>query len=472
MSERMSERMSELLQMRPEVFAEQLLTGERSRVMLLAQNAGESPRVSSPEFAGLADFFARDQRDYRDHEAVFLGVGPESRALFGVFIHKTDRGQAQGGVRNSPYHDLEHFLRDGLRLSVLEHFLRDGLRLSVGMGRKCALADLWWAGGKGIIAAPGGANASPNCNPELRECTYREFAQFVTSLRGAYITAEDAGTTPADMEVIYRHTRFATCIPESVGGSGNPSAMTACGVVRAMEAALDFRGLGDLEGKQIAMQGGGNVGTHMIELLFDKGAARVVVAELADERCAELMARFPSHFLEIRKVEPGDQQILGEACDIFCPNALGGVLNPKSIESIRAPIVCGAANNPLLDERRDARRLSERGITYVPDYVANRMGIVACSNEQAGSLRDDPLVLRHLEGERGWENSIYNVTQRILRRAAEAGLSSSEAAEELAEARAHAPHPIWGRRTREIIESLWDEGWAQAPAAASSKAPR
>jgi glutamate dehydrogenase/leucine dehydrogenase len=306
----------------------------------------------------------------------------------------------------------------------------------------------------------------------LRECTYREFAQFVTSLRGAYITAEDAGTTPDDMAVIQRHTRFATCIPERVGGSGNPSAMTARGVIRALEAALDFRQLGGLEGKQLSMQGGGNVGSQMIELLFRMGAARVVVSETSNERCAELMTRYPQHFLEVRHVEMGDRQILAEACDIVCPNALGGVLDAKSIESIRAPIVCGAANNPLLDERRDARHLSERGISYVPDYVANRMGIVACSNEQAGSLPDDPFVLRHLEGETGWKDSIYNVTQRVLRRAAAGKISSTEAAEELADERAQDPHPIWGSRTREIIESLWNQGWASARTATEIKAAR
>jgi glutamate dehydrogenase/leucine dehydrogenase len=356
---------------------------------------------------------------------------------------------------------------------TLEQFLRDGLRLSVGMGRKCALADLWWAGGKAIIAAPRRDAGNQAHDPAARECMFREFAEFVTSLRGVYITAEDAGTTPDDMEVIFRHTRFATCIPESVGGSGNPSAMTAKGVIRAMEAALDYRGMGGLEGKQIAMQGAGNVGGHMIEGLFERGASRVVVSELTEARCADLAQRFPSHFLEVRQVEHGDLNILSEACDIVCPNALGGVLDTKTIDSIHAHIVCGAANNALVDERRDAQHLRERGITYVPDYVANRMGIVACSNEQAGSMIDDPFILRHLEGKdggettehggagTGWENSIYNVTQRILRRADADGISSTEAAEELAEECARVPHPVWGRRTREIIMSLWNEGWAR-----------
>ena len=437
-----------MLELRPEVFAEQLLARAHSRVMVLGGDQGVRPRASDPEFDSLADFFADDPRDFRGHEAVFLGVGPESRALFGVFIHQTHRGQAQGGVRFWPYNDLEQFLRDGLRLAV-------------GMGRKCALADLWWAGGKAIIAAPGETPGSSPGNPAARECIFREFAAFVTSLRGVYITAQDAGTTPDDMEVIFRHTRFATCIPERVGGSGNPSAMTAKGVIRAMEAALDFCGMGGLEGKQIAMQGAGNVGSHMIEGLFERGAARVVVAELGKAQCSHLVSRFPAHFLEMRQVDRGDREILAEPADILCPNALGGVLDAKTIESINAPIVCGAANNMLVDERRDARQLLARGITYVPDYLANRMGIVACSNEQGGNLADDAFILRHLEGESGWDNSIYNVTQRILRRAAQAGISTTEAAEELAEERAGVPHPVWGRRTREIILSLWEGGWAR-----------
>ena len=148
-----------MLELRPEEFAERLLASEHTRVMVLGGSQGEPPRASDPEFDSLARFFGGDQRDFRGHEAVFLGVGRESRALFGVFIHQTHRGQAQGGVRFGPYGDLEHFLRDGLRLAV-------------GMGRKCALADLWWAGGKAIIAAPGEAPGSSPSDPAARECIF------------------------------------------------------------------------------------------------------------------------------------------------------------------------------------------------------------------------------------------------------------------------------------------------------------
>ncbi len=410
--------------------------------MVLGGGNRRGARASDPTFDHLSAYLETGCADRSDHEAVFLAAGPESRALFGAFVHDTRRGQAQGGVRHWQY-------------ASLEAFLRDGLRLAVGMGRKCALADLWWGGGKAIICPP-----EPPRSREERRTLFREFAEFVTSLRGVYITAEDAGTTPHDMEVIHRHTRFATCIPERVGGSGNPSTMTARGVVRAMQAALDHRSLGSLSGKQVAMQGAGNVGAFMIERLFEAGVDGVVASEIDEDRCTVLAERFPGHFLEIRHAQPGDNRILEEPCDILCANALGGVFDAKTVERIRASVVCGAANNPLEDERRDARRMRERGITYVPDYVANRMGIVACSNEQAGSLPRDRYIERHFDGPEGWKHSIYNTTREILERADCDVIATTEASESLADMRAREYHPIWGHRAREIIEALWQEGWA------------
>ncbi|MDP6977651.1 MAG: Glu/Leu/Phe/Val dehydrogenase dimerization domain-containing protein [Myxococcota bacterium] len=434
--------MTNLLEQQPRALVDALLERDVPRVMLLGCGAIVPSRVSDPRFEWLAGFLANPCHEVYDHEALFLAAGTESRALFGAFVHKTQRGQAQGGVRNWNY-------------DTVESFLRDGLRLSVGMGRKCALADLWWGGGKAIICPQ-----DPPRDRDARRTMFREFGEFVTSLRGIYITAEDAGTTPHDMEVIHRHTRFATCIPERFGGSGNPSAMTARGVVRAMQAALDHKGLGDLADKQIAMQGAGNVGSFMIERLFEAGVARVVASEIDEERCRMLAARYPGHFLEIRHARPGDQAIFEEPCDIVCANALGGVYDAKTIERVRATVVCGAANNPLADERRDAQRLRERGITYVPDYVANRMGIVACSNEQAGSLPGDPYVERHFDGPGGWAHSIYNTTRAILEHADREIIATTAASEQLADAATNVPHPVWGHRAHDIIEALWREGWA------------
>ncbi|MCA9684931.1 MAG: hypothetical protein KC457_22300, partial [Myxococcales bacterium] len=128
-----------------------------------------------------------------------------------------------------------------------------------------------------------------------------------TSLRGIYITAEDVGTTPPDLASVFETTRFATCVPPTVGGSGNPSPATAKGVVCAMEAALDHQGKGSLAGKTVAMQGAGNVATYMIDELLARDIGKVVATEISPERCALLRERFAGKPVEIRSSEPGDR---------------------------------------------------------------------------------------------------------------------------------------------------------------------
>jgi len=429
--------MSALLQRTPDEVAAMLRSGGPGRVCFVRDSAG-ALRASDPALQTLGDAIA-GLDDYAAHEAVFLAVGSDTGALFGAFVHRTTRGQAQGGLRHWPYTDFGAYLRDGLRLAA-------------GMGHKCALAGLWWGGGKGIIARQPG---NEWCDAEYRGQLYAEYGRFVTSLRGCYVTAEDAGTTPGDMAVIHRNTRFATCVPRDVGGSGNPSDMTAAGVVCAIRAALHFTGAGGLTDKRIAMQGAGNVGSFMIERLLAEGVAVVVVSEASAEQRELLLDRFSGRPVEIRGIDPGSGDILAERCDVLVPNALGAVLNEKTIPGIRAPIVCGAANNQLADERRDARALADRGIVWVPDFVANRMGIVACSNEHAGSLPGDSVIEQHFDAD--WPDGIEQTTLRILNRARDEGVTTLQAARTMAEVRAGEPHPIWGTRARSIIETLYEE---------------
>jgi glutamate dehydrogenase/leucine dehydrogenase len=429
-----------LVELEPAAFARQLRAAG-GRCWIAWDASAGSARASSPRFQALAELVAAETDRARPHEAVFLAVGPRSQALFAAFVHRTRRGQAQGGVRHWSYPSLADFLRDGLRLSL-------------GMTRKCALAGLWWGGGKGLIARCDESLAS---DPERRRLVYAEFGAFVTSLRGLYVTAEDAGTTPADMAELFRHTRFATCIPPAVGGSGNPSAMTAAGVIEGMEAALDFRGAGPLAGKKVAMQGAGQVGGQLIEALLARGVGEIVAAEVCGPRCAILADRYAGRPVRVRRVWAGDAAILAEPCDVLAPNALGGVLDPKTIASIQAPVVCGAANNPLADEERDDRLLAERDVSFVPDYVANRMGIVACSNEQYGVLGDDPAILRHLD--RRWPDSVYATTRRVLECSRKSGVAPLATAHALADERSDALHPVWGERGARLREALLKEGW-------------
>lgn len=434
--------MTRLLDMTPESFANDLLRHGIHRAWLATNPAAGHVAVSHPILEPLAAFCADPASGYAEHEAVFLAVGPETGALFGAFVHTTTRGMAQGGLRHVPY-------------ATVRGFLRDGLRLSRAMARKSALAGLWWGGGKGVIARqPGDAWQDRS----YRDVLYGEYGQFVTSLRGCFVVAEDAGTNVDDMAAVFGATRFATCIPPAVGGSGNPSVITARGVVVAMEAALDHLGLGPLKGKRVAVEGVGNVGGPMVGFLLERGVASIVAADISEERVAAARKRHADEPVELRLVEPGNHDVLAEPCDIVAPNGLGGVLNAETIPRIQAPIICGAANNQLDDEERDAAALRDRGITFIPDFVCNRMGIVNCANEQYGYPVPDPAIERHLGRE--WEHGIYQATRRVLTLAATEGITTNEAAAALADALAREPHPIWPNRGREIIRTLVEGDWA------------
>jgi glutamate dehydrogenase/leucine dehydrogenase len=433
--------MGRLLDKSPDVLARELRAQAHGRGYLFYRPSTGCIETSHPLLAEIADLLRGGDRDYRHQQAIFLGVGAETGALFGAFLYRTLRGQAQGGLRRWRY-------------ASLEEWLRDGLRLSVAMARKNALAGLWWGGGKGVVADPSDGRAR---DPGFRRTLYREYGAFVSSLRGCYVTAEDVGTSPGDIAEVFRRTRFVTCIPPELGGSGNPSPATAAGVVCAMEAALEFLDAGGLEGKRIAMQGAGQVGAAMIETLLAKGVARVVVSEVSRDRCAGLRERFAGRPVEVRDAEPRDTAILAEPCDVLAPNALGGVLGPETIPGLRTRLVCGAANNPLVDDDRDDKALADRGILYVPDFVCNRMGIVSCANEAYGSLPEDPAVLRHLD--RDWGGSIWRVTHRILRESRVQGITPVGAANQVADRLVEERHPIWGERARDIVESLVAERW-------------
>jgi glutamate dehydrogenase (NAD(P)+) len=423
-----------------EAFAERLAR-EGGRAFIVRNPKTEALEASHSMLADVVEFLNADRRDHDRHEGVFFEVGRETGALCTAFVHRTRRGQAAGGVRLWPYERLEDLMRDGLRLSQ-------------GMTRKNALAGLWWGGGKGVIGRQSGARHE---DPGYRRVLYREYGELVSSISGCYVTAEDAGTTPADMAVVFAHTRHTTCIPPALGGSGNPSEPTAQGVVCAMEGALDFLRMGTLKGKTIAMEGAGNVAGFMIDQLLARGVARIVASEISRPRLDVLASRQRDSRLELRAVQPGDHSIFDERCDVFAPNALGGSLNPNTILRLRARIVCGAANNQLLDDRRDAAALAERNITYVPDFLCNRMGIVNCANEQYGRVPADPAIERHLG--RDWENSVFVITKRVLQRASDEKVTPAAAARALADELAEQDHPLWPGRARQIMAGLVESRW-------------
>ena len=432
----------DLRSLSPAAFCELLAREGIRRFYLVWDGTAGRVRASHPAVEPLARLLEEDRRDFDHHEGVFVQIAPETGVLQGAFVHRTCRGQGAGGVRYWRY-------------ETVESYLRDGVRLARGMTHKNALAGLWWGGGKGVMARGTGLGSS---DPAVRRRIYEEYGEFITSLQGCYVTAEDVGTSVEDMTAVFRCTRFTTCIPPTVGGSGNPSIPTARGVVRGMEAALKHLGRGTLAGKTVAIQGLGHVGEPLVGFLAEKGVAKIVGSDIDPGR-RELAGRFPGLDLEIRIVERGDNSIVAEPADVVAPCATGGILNPQTISAIRAPVVCGAANNQLEDPERDDVLLQERGVLYLPDFLVNRMGIVNCADEQYGYVADDPRIEKHLGD--AWDNSIFNLSLKVLAEAQRSGRPPARVALDLAEERSREIHPIWGHRGAAIIGSLVRTGWGR-----------
>lgn len=272
-------------------------------------------------------------------------------------VHSTTLGPALGGCRMWHYADT--------RAAVA-----DALRLSRGMTFKSAVAGNPLGGGKGVIALP---DPGPLDEARRRDVLL-DFGEVVDQLQGAYVTAEDVGTSTADMAVIAERTEHVTGL---AGGSGDPSPWTALGVVAAMrEACARTFGTPDLADRSVSVIGLGHVGLRIAELLAADGAELLAYDVVPDRRA-------DAERLGARWVDADTARTA--AVDVLCPCALGGLLDEQTVPDVRAPLVVGAANNQLADDSI-AGLLVERGITWVPDFVANAGGIIniAVELEPAG----------------------------------------------------------------------------------------
>jgi leucine dehydrogenase len=286
---------------------------------------------------------ALSNSDFDDHEQVVMLDEPEKGLRGLICIHSTALGPAMGGCRQAAY-------------PTSAAALSDALRLSRGMSYKNAMAGLPAGGGKAVLY-----NAEPHASRETR---WLAFAEAVESLRGRYITAEDVGTSIADMEIVSRRTRFVAGLPSRAGkAGGDPSIWTALGVFTAMEACLGR----PMSTARIAVQGLGAVGYKLCERLHRAGA-RLVVSDVDQNLTARAMREFGAE-----SVAP--DRIHAASADVFSPNALGSILNEQTIPELGAPTVCGGANNQL-ESPQSGRSLLERGVTYAPDYVVNAGGII------------------------------------------------------------------------------------------------
>lgn len=405
----------------------------------------ESKKVSPSHtvLQPIAEMLMADKRDFDEHEGLFFELDDQTDTILGATVHNTRRGQAAGGVRYWHYGSIEEYIRDGLRLAQ-------------GMTRKNALAGLWWGGGKGVMAQDPEVDVA---EPKNRARIYRKYGEFMTSLNGCYVTAEDVGTSVEDMAEIFFNTRFTTCIPFDKGGSGNPSIPTAKGVVSGIEAALEFLKLGDFSDKTVAVMGAGHVGAPLIRFLFEKGVKKVKAFDISKENIDNLIAENSRMPLEAKVILPGDDTIFSTQCDIFAPCATGAILNPKTIPLLKAKIICGAANNQLEDADRDGPALVARNILYVPDFLTNRMGIVNCANEQYGFVDNDEMIERHFD--KDWEYSIYQTALRVFEDAQKNNQSPAHIANIHADEMARVLHPVFGHRGYKIIASLMQSDWAK-----------
>jgi len=291
----------------------------------------------------------------RGHEqVVFVADAPSGlRAI--IAVHSTALGPSLGGIRFWRY-PSEH------------DAVVDVLRLSEAMSLKAAAAGLDQGGGKAVVLVDD--PDAPRTDAQLRA-----MGRAIDDLGGRYIAAEDVGATPRDMQVIASETPWVTGL-EGPGGSGDPSPMTAYGVVQAMGAVLEeLDGDSTLAGKRVVVDGVGHVGTHLARLLAETGA-RVAVADVNPERVDALVREIGVEALRV-------EHALKEPCEILAPCALGGVLNEKTIPRLQCRAVCGAANNQLADAADDDA-LARRGILYAPDFVVNAGGIINLAEEFVG----------------------------------------------------------------------------------------
>ncbi len=333
------------------------------------------------------------------HEQVVFGNDDATGLRCIIAIHSTVLGPGLGGTRFRAYEDDEAALVDVLRLSR-------------AMTLKSACAGLDHGGGKAVIIG------DPT---QLRsEELLRAYGRMIESLGGRYVTACDVGTTPQDMAVIQRETRWATGADPVEGGSGDSGVLTALGLYLALQAtAAAAFGSGDLAGRHVAVQGAGKVGRRLVELLVHDHA-KVSVADVSPDAVAKV-----AELSGVEVVDPTD--IIEVDADMLSPNALGGVLDATSIEGLQAKVVCGGANNQLATVE-DAERLHERGVLYAPDYVVNAGGVINVANELHPSGYSPDRARRRVE-------AIPRTLTRIIEVARQEGVNTEVAALRVAERR-------------------------------------
>lgn len=332
------------------------------------------------------------------HEQLVFCSNKESGLKAIIAVHDTTLGPSLGGTRMWNYKSTDEALKDVLRLSR-------------GMTYKAAVAGLNLGGGKAVIIGDSAKGKS--------ELLFRTFGKFVDGLSGRYITAEDVGTDVKDMENVRMETKYVTGISKALGGSGDPSPVTAYGVYVGMKACAHVKwGSDSLRGRKVAVQGAGNVARYLCEHLYNEGA-ELYITDIVDDKIKKVLETVKAHIVSPEEIYDID-------ADIFAPTALGGIINDDTIEKFKFEIIAGGANNQLDDENRHGKALMDKGILYAPDYVINAGGLINVANELEGYRQDR--AMKQAEG-------IYDIVKKVINISKEENIPAHVASNKLAEQR-------------------------------------
>jgi valine dehydrogenase (NAD+) len=329
------------------------------------------------------------------HEQVVFAADAKAGLRAVIAIHSTALGPSLGGVR------FRRYERD-------VDALADALLLSEAMSLKASLAGLHQGGGKAVVQWDDPDRPRP-------AALLAALGRAIDDLGGRYLAAEDVGATTADMDALARVTPWVTGVDARPGGSGDPSPVTAFGVLCAMRAAVkELDCEPSLHGRTVHVVGVGHVGAPLVDLLVDAGA----IVSVSDVFAARIEAVVARHRVTVHAPD----RALDVACDVLAPCALGGLLDDVAIPRLRCRAIVGAANNQLASARA-ADELADRGVLFVPDFVASAGGIINIAEEFVGY--DRAHALERTAG-------IEQTTERVLRAARERGVTPQHAAESLA----------------------------------------
>jgi leucine dehydrogenase len=338
------------------------------------------------------------QLSFDGHEQVVFCNDKDTGLKAIIGIHNTVLGPALGGTRMWNYANEWEALNDVLRLSR-------------GMSFKSSISGLNLGGGKAVIIG----DAKTVKTPELM----RKFGEYVHSLSGKYITAEDVGMETKDMDTVREVTPYVTGISEEKGGSGNPSPITAYGVFMGLKAASKYRfGSDNLEGKKVLVQGIGHVGEVLVQHLTESGAL-VTISDINEDRLHQVSSKYGAKILT-------GEDVYSAEVDIYAPCALGATINDATINKIKAQVIAGAANNQLANEVIHGAILKEKGILYAPDFLINAGGVINVYSELANLTRAQ--VMEKTE-------NIYNTSLEIFKFAETNNITTHQAAMSIAQKR-------------------------------------